>query len=160
MAKKSKSSRIVEWGILAAVVVVLITVFGRQMQVVQGQAERGAILSTLGTLRTAFVIAHLRANSTTNTTPVASQQRNPFLLLERVPANYVGELGIQKIIAAPPGSWAFDPDCGCIGYLPLYPQWLQSPPDAQAIWFRISPGPGALSISVLNNYVWQGQALD
>jgi hypothetical protein len=142
------------------VVVALISVFGRQMQMMQGQAERGAIVSTLGALRTTFVIDHLRSMGSANNTTAAPQQRNPFLLLARVPTNYVGELSIQNIITAPPGSWAFDTECGCIGYLPLFPQWLQSPPDAQAVWFRISNGPGALSITALNNYVWQGQTLD
>lgn len=150
----------VEWGILVVLVVVLVGVLGRQLRVVQGQAERASVQSTLGALRTAFVIDHLQQTVNTPKSGVAVLQRNPFKLLKAVPANYAGEFAVLKMDAVAPGSWVFDPVCGCIGYLLLYPQWLESPPDTTAVWFRIGAPPETLQITPLQAYVWQGQLLN
>lgn len=150
----------VEWGILAVLVVVLVGVFGRQVRLVQGQAERASVQSTLGSLRTAFVVDRLQQAVHASKSRVAVPQRNPFLLLKALPANYAGEVAVLKTDAVAQGSWVFDPDCGCIGYLLLYPQWLESPPDTTAVWFRIGVPPEALQITPLQSYVWQGQLLN
>ena len=150
----------VEWGILVVVVRVLAGVFGRQVRVVQGQAERASVQSTLGALRTAFVVDHLQQAVNASKSLVAVPQRNPFLLLKALPANYAGEFAVLKMDALAPGSWVFDPDCGCIGYLLLYPQWLESPLDTTAVWFRIGVPPEALQITPSKAYVWQGQLLN
>lgn len=150
----------VEWSILAVLVLVIAGVFGHQVRVVRGQGELAAVQSTLGALRTAFVIDHLQQAVRSSAPRVAEQQRNPFLLLKDVPPNYAGEFAVLKMEAVAPGSWVFDPDCGCIGYLLLYPQWLESPPDTRAVWFRISTPPGALLIAPMNAYIWQGQPLN
>lgn len=149
-----------EWGIVAVTVLVIAGVFGRQVRVVQGQGELAAVQSTLGALRTAFVIDHLQQMVGAPKLRVAVPQRNPFLLLKNVPANYAGESAVQKLDGVAPGSWVFDPDCGCIGYLLLYPQWLESPPDTAAVWFRVGAPPEALQITPLKAYVWQGQSLN
>lgn len=150
----------VEWGILVVLVVVLVGVFGRQLRVVQGQAERASVQSTLGALRTAFVLDHLQQTVNTPKSGVAVPQRNPFKLLKDMPANYAGEFAVLKMDEVSPGSWVFDPDCGCIGYLLLYPQWLDSPPDTAAVWFRIGAPPDALQITPFQAYVLQGQSLN
>ena len=162
MAEKASKwgVHIVEWSVVAVLLVVMITVFGRQVQVVQGQAERGLVLSTLGALRTAFVIDHLRQATLPVASRVAFQQRNPFLLLERKPANYAGEFESSQLDALVPGSWIFDPVCSCIGYMPKEPQWLESPPGALIAWFQISPPPGPFQITATQPYVWQGQAVN
>lgn len=150
----------VEWGVLVVLVVVLVGLFGRQLRVVQGQGELAAVQSTLGTLRTAFVIDHLQQMVGVPKPHVTGQQRNPFLLLKNVPANYAGESAVLKLDTVAPGSWVFDPDCGCIGYLLLYPQWLESPPDTAAVWFRIDAPPNALQITPFKAYLWHGQSLN
>jgi hypothetical protein len=150
----------VEWGILVVLVLVLAGVFGRQVRVVQGQAELAAVQSTLGALRTAFVIEHLQQTVKSTQPGVAALQRNPFLLLKEPPVNYAGEFSVLKMDAVVPRSWVFDPDCECIGYLLLHPQWLESPPDTAVVWFRISAPPGPLSITPLHTYIWQGQVVN
>lgn len=155
-----KNVRLVEWSVVAVVVLVLVGTFGYQLQVMQGQAERGAILANLGALRTAFILEHLRQAVHATQPEVAKLQHNPFLLLEQLPANYAGEFGIRQIDAAAPGSWVYDPECMCIGYRPQHPQWLESPPGTHALWFRIGSAAGPLSIAPMNEYVWQGQSLE
>jgi hypothetical protein len=150
----------VEWGILAVLVLVLVGVFGRQVRVVQGQGELAAVQSTLGALRTAFVIEHLQQAVKSQGLGVVVPQRNPFMLLKSLPANYAGEFATMNIDTVAPGRWVFDPDCGCIGYLPLHPEWLESPANMTAVWFRISAPPGPLSITPLHTYVWQGQVVN
>ncbi len=166
--------RTLEWSILVVVLLVLIGVFGRQVRVIQGQAERSAVQASLGALRTALVVDHLAqsvnsvrpvglvsATATASSTASAPRQ-NPFLLLGRVPANYQGEVDVLQIDTVPPGSWVFDPVCSCIGYRPLYPQWLEQPADASALWFRVDAVKGSAprQISALEQYVWQGIALE
>lgn len=152
--------RVVEWGILVILVLVLMGVFVRQVRVVQGQAELAAVKSTLGALRTTLVISYLEQSVGPRPTRVAALQRNPFLLLKNPPANYAGEFGALQTEQVPPGNWVFDPDCSCIGYLPLYPQWLESPPQAQAAWFRVGGTQGPLQITAMDAYIWQGQVLN
>jgi hypothetical protein len=154
------SRRMVEWGILVVLVLVLLGAFERQLRVVQGQAELAAVQSTLGALRTAFVLEHLQQAVAAHAPSVAVPQRNPFLLLKSLPANYAGQFGMRNAYAAASGSWVFDPDCVCIGYLPLYPQWLQSPPDTSTMWWRASAPPGPMFLTPLHPYVWQGQSLN
>jgi hypothetical protein len=152
-----------EWGFVALVIAVLMAAFGRQVSQVQGQAERAAIQSTLGVLRTALVVEHLRqAAGSVGSGPasVALAQRNPFLLLRTLPINYVGEYSARQITELAPGSWLFDPVCACVGYLPLYPQWVEPTPNGTALWFQVSSPPGPLQITAQSRYEWQGQVLN
>ena len=78
-----------EWGLLTLVIVVLIVVLGREIRQVRGQAERAAIQTTLGVLRTALVVAHLEA------------------------AVGTGRAGGQAVVLAPDaGRWWADEDRG------------------------------------------------
>ena len=54
---------------------VLVLVFVRQVQVLQGQAELSAIKTTLGALRTALVIEHLRLKAGGASQSAPSNQR-------------------------------------------------------------------------------------
>lgn len=139
---------------------ILIWAFGHQVRVVQGQGERAAVQSTLGALRTALVIDHLQHRITPAGNGGAAQQRNPFLLLRSIPTNYAGSVARADVESVLPGSWVFDPDCVCIGYRLLYPQWLENPADTRAVWFRIEAEAGPLQISPMARYVWQGAAIN
>ncbi len=101
--------RMLEWSLLAAVVAVLVLLFAGEVRVTKGQGELAAVKSTLGALRTALVIDHLQKKVMAGSSPVAQAQRNPFELLQRQPANYAGEVTPAQAVAAPPGSWVFDP---------------------------------------------------
>ena len=151
----------VEWGILLVLVLVVAGVLGRQARVVQGQAERAAVISTLAALRTALVLDHLqKVVGSSDPVGVAPVQRNPFVLLGSVPPNYAGEFGALQLEQVPSGSWVFDRECSCVGYLPLDPQWLESPPNTQTTWFAVQGTAAPLQITARENYVWQGQVVN
>jgi len=148
----------VEWSILALVIVLLLWVFAHKVREVHGQAELAAVRATLGNLRTAFVIDHLRRSVPSGAG--AALQPNPFELLQRRQPNYFGEARAAQALAAPAGSWVFDPACVCIGYLPLNADWLQSPHGDVMAWYQIEGARGPLQLSAKEAYVWQGQALN
>ena len=156
----SLGRRGVEWGLLLLVILVVVLVFLRQQRVVQGQAELAAVKTTLAALRTAFVVSYLHAQAAGGQATVANAQRNPFALLQRPPINYRGEMGAAQAVTADPGSWLYDPACGCIGYLPIDPQWLSSANGATSIWYRVGTGPGPLQLTAMQAYTLQGQVLD
>jgi hypothetical protein len=152
--------RMVEWGILALVILVFAGVFGQQLREVQARAELAVIQSTLGALRTALVVEHIKHTVAGNTKSVAVPQRNPFLLLDTVPVNYAGEHAVLQSEAVTPGSWVFDPACSCVGYVLLHPQWLESPPNLPALWFSVAGSSAPLSIHATQTYRWQGQVVN
>lgn len=154
------SQRIAEWSALSVVVLVLIGVFGWQVEIVQGQAEAAAIKSTLGALRTAFVLEHLRQQVQDDGGHVAPVQRNPFLLLARTPPNYAGDRGNMGTGMVQPGFWMFDPLCNCVGYTPVHSQWVENKNESQTVWFRISQPPGALQLTPAGPYMWRGDILN
>jgi hypothetical protein len=157
------SSRMLEWGVLGCVVAVLLFVLGQKMREVQGQGESAAIRSTLGALRTAMVLHQLQLNVAGVQGTVASAQRNPFDMLASRPVNYGGETrgaaGVTEDVLVP-GRWVFDPDCRCVGYAPLNPQWLDSPSGSATIWLQISMPGGAPQLNARELYRWQGVPLD
>jgi hypothetical protein len=156
-------SRMAEWSMLVGVIVVLSLVFVRQMRVIQGQGELAAVRSTLGALRSALVIEYLRKNVIAGTSSVALTQRNPFELLQRQPVNYFGVLTPAEVAAgaaAPPGSWVFEPVCGCVGYRPIYDQWFDSPSGADMAWYQLGGAPGPLQLTAKEAYVWQGELMN
>ena len=146
----------VEWGILAVLVLVFAGVFGHYVRMIQGRGERAAVMSTLGALRTALVIDYAQRATVTATADRAHTPVNPFLVLQTPPLNYGGEMSVVQSLAAPAGRWVFDPQCACIGYLPLDPAWQSAAADGSILWFKVSDGPGPRELTALGSYVWQG----
>ncbi len=153
------SLHLIEWSLLAALIVALALVFAYKVHVVRGQAELAAVKSTLGALRTAFVIDHLQ-RSVTPGGAVAAPQPNPFVLLQRRPSNYFGQWSAADAATLSGGSWVFDPYCVCVGYLPLYPEWLESPSGDTMAWYRVDGAPGPWQLTAKEAYRWQGQVLN
>jgi hypothetical protein len=150
-------SPVFEWGVLAAAVVMVTGMLWREARLVQGQAERAAVVSTLGALRTALVVDHLQVKLKQAQGRTATLQDNPFLLVQSVP-QYAGIKSMGQLAEVTPGSWVYDATCPCIGYRPLYPQWLESSPEPVALWFKLEgPLGGPLQLTPLGPYVWQGQ---
>ena len=152
------NQRLVEWSMLALVIALLLGVFAYKVREVHAQAELASVRSTLGNLRTAFVLDHLRRSVPSGAG--AALQSNPFELLERRQPNYFGEASAAQALAAPAGSWVFDAACVCVGYLPLNAEWLQSPNGDVMTWYQISGAPGPLQLTAREAYVWQGQAMN
>lgn len=153
-------SRTTEWSLLALVILVLVLVLTWQVRVLQGQAELSAIKTTLGALRTALVLEHLRTRVLVNPQATASVQPNPFELLQHLPVNYRGVMGPADAAATPAGSWVFDPECPCVGYLPLYPEWFDSPSGDVLAWYALSAAPGPLQLTAKEAYRWQDELMN
>ncbi len=147
----------VEWGIVSIVILAILWVFGRQVQVVQGQGEKVMVWSMLTQFRAALMIDQLAHQIRPADGKPA--QTNPFPLLQLVPPSFVGELAAQHANSASPGSWMFDTACGCVGYRLLYPQWLEPAQAADTIWFRIVVTTDEVRLVSDANYLWFGQAL-
>lgn len=157
------NTRLTEWGLMALLVIVLGAVLAYQVREVRGQAELAQIKNTLGALRTALVVAHLEAavaKARAGVQAVVPAQRNPFLALQQLPANYAGLADPQALAVLPGGSWVFDPGCGCIGYRPLEATRLELPADTGAMWFRVGASAGPAQVTALQPYVWMGQAVN
>ena len=152
------SRRLVEWSVLALVVMTLVWVFGRQMQVVQAQSERLAVRFTLKILREAMLLEQILKRAQPTAAGLAS--RNPFALLESLPANFAGEIPSNKADTIVPGNWVFDPECGCVGYRLMYPQWLKPAQLDDAIWFRLSMSAGEARLVPRVPYIWLDQPLN
>lgn len=150
----------IEWSLVAALIAVLALVFMHQVRVLQGQAELSAVKTTLGALRTALVLDHLQRSVAAGGASVVLLQRNPFELLQRPPPNYRGELSRAQAETAPDGSWVFDPVCVCIGYRPLYAEWLDSPSGEPLAWYQLSGEAGLWQLTAKEAYFWQGQVLN
>ncbi len=162
--------RLAEWSLVTLVLVALISVFGHQVRAVQIQAERAAVQTTVGALRTALVLSHVMVQIAPDAAD-ALQGRgdatlspglvpNPFLLLKALPPNFAGSFAMDHADAMPLGAWAFDADCGCVGYRLLYPDALEVPPGAQAVWFRVEKAGAVFQMVPLTPYVWQGQVVN
>ena len=149
--------RMLEWGILLVFVLVFVGIFGHYVRVIQGQGARAAVLSTLGALRTALVIDHVQRAATGSSSTRATL--NPFLVVRTPPLNYRGEMTVTQLLAAPAGSWVFDPQCVCIGYLPLDPAWHSAADGSAVLWFKVVTGTGVPGLAARAPYVWQGAAV-
>jgi hypothetical protein len=153
------SRRVIEWGIVTLVLVALIWTVAREARVVQGQGERVAVKATLATLRTALAIDQLMPAVSIKGGTQIPKPRNPFTLVQSVPPNYAGEQTLRNIYSVAPGSWVFDPECGCVGYRLLYPEGLDPEQEADAIWFRVGATEQGPRLSPQTEYRWYGQSL-
>lgn len=150
----------VEWSLLAGVIVVLALVFVRQVRVLQGQAELAAVRSTLGALRTALVIDDLKQKAAGKSSSAARMQRNPFEMLQRHPVTYRGVMINFEAASVPAGSWVFEPVCACVGYVPMDDQWFESPSGQGMAWYQLSSGSWPVQLTAKEAYIWRGQAMN
>lgn len=149
--------RLLEWSLLAVVVLVIVLLFLRQGQQVQGQAELASIKTTLGALRTAAVMDDLQGRARGRP---AATVTNPFELLQPPPLNYLGVLGSGQVSTLHPGSWWFDPQCSCAVYAPIEQRWLAGGAGEPLLRFRVFTAGGPMQLAALETYLWQGQRVD
>ena len=124
-------------------------------------AERAAVQSTLGALRTAFVADFLQreVRRQAKASATAPLESNPFLLLDRPAPNYAGVVATDAVANAPQGAWVFDPTCPCIGYRPLYPRDLLPPSDLPVLWFDIRSTGSTRQLEPRAEYLWAGSVI-
>ena len=148
--------RMVEWCVLAVLVLVFAGFTAQHVLDLKGQTERAAVLSTLGAIRTALVIDHLQRVTSREVTGQSAAPANPFLTLQKPPPNYRGEMAVLEALEVPPGSWVFDPQNLSIGYMPQDPHWYDDNTGTRILWFRTDQGPGPRALLPLAPYVWRG----
>ncbi len=151
------SRRLTEWCLVALILLGLGFAFEREIRSLQGQSERVFVWSTLASLRTALVINRLARQVRPDDASLI--EKNPFRLLQQLPPNYAGELPMRNVHLVPPGSWLFDPDCPCVGYRLLYPEWLEPAQEVGVVWFRLGNTEGSPSLTPLADYLWLGAHL-
>lgn len=151
------SGRLIEWSIVALILLALGFAFEREIRSLQAQGERVYVTSTVASLRTALLLNQLTRELHPDDATLLV--KNPFLLLQNVPANYAGQMPMRDIYGVTPGNWVFDPDCLCVGYRLLYPQWLEPRQEVGAIWFDIGKNKGHPSLTPQASYVWLGTPL-
>lgn len=158
-------SRWVEWGTLVVIILVVLSVLWGYGQQVRAHAERAAVQSTLGALRTALVIDQARSMLVGNTKPLMPMQGgallpNPFMLLQSRPANYAGEVPLALLQEVAVGHWVYDQRCTCVGYKPQDETVLEATGGAQALWFLLQGDGAAPQLRPMQTYVWDGQVVE
>lgn len=151
--------RMVEWGILALAVLAFAWVFGPYAQRVHALAERAAVQTTLGALRTALVMRQLQDSVHSGPLRPAPTGDNPFDALERPPVNYAGSVQRRDVSDTAPGQWVFDGGCRCVGYKPLFTEVVESQAHLPALWFQMQREGAATLLVPLDHYVWLGEAV-
>lgn len=143
-----------EWSLVALVILGLVWAFEREVQSLQAQSEKAFVLSTVASLQTALVLNRLAREL--HPEDASLLEKNPFRLLDRMPGNYAGELSMGDVYQVAPGSWVLDPQCYCVGYRLLFPEWLDTPQVLGVIWFRIGTLEGGPALIPLSDYRWRG----
>ncbi len=132
-----------------------------QVRQVQGQAELAAVVGTVGSLRTALALDQVQHAAQGEAMSAAQAvRRNPFKLLGHTPYNYRGVMAMSEAYRQVPGSWVYEPECACVGYLPQGAGWLQSPLDDAMLWLQVSAPPDTQLLRFRERYRWQGQPVD
>ena len=132
--------------------------FEREIRSLQAQSEKVLVGATLASLRTALVLNRL--TQLLRPHDPSLKEKNPFLLLQQLPPSYAGQMPMRDVYRVAPGSWVFDPECPCVGYRLLYPEWLEPAQAVGAIWFRVGTTDGGTSLTPLVNYLWLGTRLN
>lgn len=151
---------LVEWRLLALVLLALAGAFWRYAERVQAQAELAAVRSTLGALRTTLVLKQLRevmASPVPASSAAPAPVPDPFEELGTPLSNYHGPWRVADIAEAPPGGWVFDAACACIGYRPRQAGALEQPDGALALWFRVGGPDGTPPLAPIETYIWLDQ---
>lgn len=151
------SRRLTEWCLFALILLALGFAFEREIRSLQAQSERVFVTSTIASLRTALLLNRLTRELHPDDASLV--EKNPFRLLQQVPPNFAGELPMRDVHLVAPGSWVFDPDCRCVGYRLLYPEWLEPTQEVGAIWFQIGKTGGNTSLTPQAAYRWLGAQL-
>jgi hypothetical protein len=158
------NKRVQELAAVGTLSLSMTALWGYNIWHIKGEAEASVFKATVGVLRTSLALNHLQQilPPPGGALPASERQAgapNPFVLLLHRPASYVGEVSMRQAGQLAPGSWLFEPDCRCIGYVPLSAEWLSSPSGDRMIWIRIISGqPDQLQLR--EHYLWQGKPLD
>jgi hypothetical protein len=121
--------RLFEWGVLTAIILVLMGVFLGRMRHLQVEVERLNVQATVDSLRAAVLLAAVKGGANGRARPVPGG--NPVRLLQEqtglAPNGYLGELDNPDPADIAPGSWYFDHRQGVLIYRVRRGDALNSP---------------------------------
>lgn len=126
--------------------------FLAQTRELRSQAELTSLTVTLAALRTAMVTQSIQQHISGHV--AAATPGNPFLLLQKPPANYRGEQAIRRIPVSLVGQWWFDPVCSCVAYVPIATGSLRGDGGAGMLVFRLETGAGPVPLQPSRIYFW------
>ncbi len=140
--------------LLAVLVGAIVWAFLDKARDMRAAAELGAFRYSLAALRVATVLDQMHAKVAGGDGAV----HNPFLLLERKPLDYAGELRLAEAEAGAiaPGNWFFDGICSCVGYRPRDDSRLMVPSGRRVMVFHLSP---TELLAAREPYQWRGEAI-
>ncbi|MES2257594.1 MAG: type II secretion system protein [Pseudomonadota bacterium] len=98
-----------EFGVVATIFAILVTVLLQRMSYYHGEVERVAVEQLIATLRSALYSKEIGLRMQNRQGEiVALAGQNPISWLEQAPANYLGEIVNSTAKNMPPGSWYFE----------------------------------------------------
>jgi hypothetical protein len=104
--------RLLEWGVLVCVTLVLMGVFLRKVRHLQAEAERLNVQATVANLRASVLLASVLPKHKETARSEARSGGNPVALLKLTaglePDGYLGELADVDLDQIAPGKWYFD----------------------------------------------------
>lgn len=145
---------------MAVLLLVLTLTFVHYSRAVREQAEVAAFKATVGALRTALVVDHLRQQVVSAREPGVRPDLNPFTRLSQPPSNYAGSVLRVHSRTVAPGTWIYAPDCQCVGYRPQDDASLSGLADDPLIWLALSRISGVLQLVPREKYLWYNELLD
>ena len=150
--------RLFERCLLVTLIGVVVWVLLDKARDVRSAAELSAFRQNLGALRVALVLERTRASMAASPAN-DSATRNPFLLLEREPGGYAGDVPLADAEAGrvAPGAWFFDIRCPCVGYRPRDEGQFHAASGGAVMVFSLS---SPYLLSAREPYRWRGEVVD
>lgn len=134
--QSSRGFTLLELIVVIALVIVLFATALENLLPLRGAAERAAVLSTVGNLRSAVGLeASLRAVRGGKDALLDMENGNPIDWLAVVPNTYAGEF--DRVDDVPAGSWAWLPSRQVLFYRVRYPEYVESDHVPAGIRYRV-----------------------
>ncbi len=150
--------RLFERCLLLALIAVIVWAILDKARDMRSAAELSAFRYSLGALRVALVLDQMHT-AVSGVTANGASMRNPFLLLERQPGGYVGDVPLAEAEAGAiaPGAWFFDGRCPCIGYHPRDDRRFMAASGSAVMVFPLS---SSRVLAAREPYLWRGEVVD
>lgn len=150
--------RLFEWCLLAALIAVIVWAVFDKARDLRSAAELNAFRYSLGALRVALVLDQVKVGIS-GVGADSAAMRNPFMLLDRRPGIYSGEVTVAAAEAGviAPGAWFYDGECPCIGYRPRDDRRFLAASGSPVMLFRLTP---ARLLPAREPYLWRGELVD
>ncbi len=117
--RSERGFSLLELLVVVVIVSILIVAAIDRLLALRYEAERSAVQSVIGALKSALYIEFAGAAARQRAVPAAA---NPMSLLSEKPDTYAGEFFGPDPATFPPGTWYFDSRDGSLVYLVRFPE--------------------------------------